>query len=171
MQFKRWLVEIFEVPSLWYHGSNVLFDRIENQKGSVVHSLGEEDVVINRPLFFSKSPAFAKLNGKYVYRCNLSVKKLFDHKVLWDDSVDSQWEDDHYTALAVEMYEHFIPKGDYSQFINGIIRGDWDVMEKPAIVHWIWSKGFDAFSVTGDGEENIAIKSSKQVSNFEVLNQ
>jgi hypothetical protein len=169
MNFKNWLLTESQTPGLWYHGSSKFFDTMANQKGARVYPIGKPDPDFTRPLFFSPSIEFAKMNNKYVYRCTLQSDKLFDHRVLWMDDVKSQWDDDHYTPLAIEMYNFFVPDGDYYSFINAVIKGDWDTIEQPDVVKWIWSKGFDAFVVTGDGEDNVAIKSAAQIKDFRLV--
>ena len=110
----------------------------------------------------SPSPAFAKLNGPYVYECLVKVagEHIFGERPYtgsgryWEDMAINEGR---LLYDALKNRELFADAPDFEDVFRSLISEDYDIVETSEFISWAKRNGFRAAYVQGDGERNLMV--------------
>lgn len=119
--------------------------------------------IIESPIWLSPSKDFAKLYARQGYIHTVEVKnvRIFPETPLRD--FDGRWLNPSplgeavLAALEAGVIFQGLDEEDVMETFKAMDRGDYDVMETGAVINWLKGLGYDGMTVTGDGQENIAL--------------
>lgn len=125
----------------------------------VTRKAGTSAEETDQPIFFSLDPALANAHaggakGGRVIPAYLKIKKLFDYR---DPAIQEMLSRD------IEGNTLFKDRDDYDERRNDLKWGRWDLMESPEIQNYIKSKGYDGFTLNGEGGLSIGVFDPKQI--------
>jgi len=147
----------------WYHGTNELLD-LGVLKPSVEKWKAFDGKFIDKPFWLAPSINFAKLHGKYVYKCKLNFpsSKIFGFRPYLKDNYryyyDSVINEGKLVYDALERGDLFeSSSNNFERVFGGIVAEDYDIIETKEFTDWAKANGFEASFVGGDGERNLMV--------------
>lgn len=161
--FKKRLQQSYQITSdkAWYHGSSEELP-LGKLKRSSKSWKAFDGKVIEQPFWLTSDFSFAKLHGKKVYKCSISIPsaQIFGDRPLvkegryWSDMAINEGK---LLYEALDASELFADAQNYEEIFRLLVRGDYDVVETKEFIDWAQKNGFRAAYITGDGPRNLVV--------------
>jgi len=147
---------------IWYHGT------AETLSPGKLKNTGKQWVAFDgksmgEPFWLTPEVKFAKLHGKYIYKCETDIpsEKIFGDRDYLSDKGQYLYErvinEGKLLYDALENRELFPNVENFERLFQDMIAENYDVIETKEFISWAEKNGFQAAYVQGDGVRNLVV--------------